>query len=66
MSERNALRQPAWMAACQRYHTIPRDLAVDNYTNLLRITPIPEIASLRNRTYRNVTAITKVGSQIEV
>ncbi len=66
MSEHTALRQPAWMAQCRRYHTIPRDLTVDNYTNLLSITPIPEIASLRNRTYRNVTSITRVGSQIQV
>jgi hypothetical protein len=44
----HALRPPAWMERCQRYHTIPRDVEIDAGTGLLRILPIPEIASLRS------------------
>ena len=54
------------MARCKRYHTIPRDLTIDEDTGLLRITPIPEIATLRQSTAVNVTGLSRVGSQIEV
>ena len=54
------------MARCKRYHTIPRDLTIDEDTGLLRIAPIPEIATLRQSTAVNVTGSSRVGSQIEV
>lgn len=44
----HSLKAPLWMEQCQRYHTIPRDVAIDAETGLLTITPIPEIASLRS------------------
>ena len=62
----SALPSPAWMDQCQRYHTIPRDIKPDPATSLLRIAPIPEIASLRNGSTRNITAATQVGAQVEV
>jgi hypothetical protein len=72
LGRRGALPPPAWMEQCKRYHTIPRDIVPDLETSLLRITPIPELATLRsgpNHTQRNINmtgSSVQVGSQIEV
>ena len=51
------LKSPAWMQQCQRYHTIPRDVTVDEKTGLLQIRPIPEIATLRLAQPRKLTGM---------
>lgn len=72
LGQRGGLPPPAWMQQCKRYHTIPRDIVPDPETSLLRITPIPELATLRegsNHTQRNISTTGRslqVGSQIEV
>jgi sucrose-6-phosphate hydrolase SacC (GH32 family) len=63
-----ALMAPEWMQVCKRYHTIPRDISIDEKNELLQILPIPELASLRDSSFRNITNITQltqVGSQLE-
>jgi hypothetical protein len=67
LGSKGSLAAPAWMEQCKRYHTIPRDIKPDPSTRLLRITPIPEITTLRNGSIQtHVTGSVQVGSQAEV